>query len=71
MNLETKPRKLRIVTGPVAEVEDELNRLLDEYNAIVWSFHECAGVAWASVVLLHESVFMQQALAQPGVMRRN
>lgn len=71
MDLERKPRKLRILTGPVPEVEVELNRLLDEYNAIVWSFHECGGVAWANVVLLHGSVFMQQALAQPGAMRRS
>lgn len=71
MEVERKPQRLRIVTGPVGEVETQLNWLLNDYNAIVWSFAPVACVMHATVVLLHNSVLMQQQLAQPGVMRRN
>jgi hypothetical protein len=71
MDAEIKPRRLRIVTGTIAELEDQLNRLLNDYNAIVWSFATVGEAMHGTVVLLHNSVLMQQALAQPGVMRRN
>jgi len=71
MDAEIKPRRLRIVTGTVAEVEDQLNRLLSDYNAIVWAFAAVGDAMHGTVVLLHNSVLMQQALAQPAVMRRN
>jgi hypothetical protein len=71
MEAEIKPRRLRIVTGTVAELEYELNQLLNDYNAIVWSFAAVGDAMHGTVVLLHNSVLMQQALAQPAVMRRN
>lgn len=71
MEVELKPRKLRIVTGTVAELEDQLNRLLNDYNAIVWSFAPIGEAMCGTVVLLHNSVLMQRALAQPGAMRPN
>lgn len=71
MDVERKPRRLRIISGPVAELEDQLNRLLNDYNAIVWAFAPVADAMHGTVVLLHNSVLMQQALAQPGGMRRN
>ena len=71
MDAEIKPRKLRIVTGPVAELEDQLNRLLNDYNAIVWAFAPVGDAMHGTVVLLHNSVLMQRALAQGAHMRRN
>jgi len=71
MDAEIKPRKLRIVTGPVAELEDQLNRLLNDYNAIVWHFAPLGDAMHGTVVLLHNSVLMQQALARGGAMRSN
>jgi hypothetical protein len=71
MDAEIKPRKLRIVTGTVAELEDQLNRLLEHYNAIVWSFAPVADAMHGTVVLLHNSILIQRALAQPGAMRPN
>ena len=71
VDAEIKPRRLRIVTGSVAELEDQLNRLLNDYNVIVWAFAPIADAMHGTVVLLHNSVLVQQALAQPAVMRRN
>lgn len=71
MDVESKPRRLRIVTGTVAELEEQLNRLLNDYNAIVWAFSPVVDVMHGTVVLLHNSVLMQQALARPGTMRPN
>lgn len=71
MDAEIKPRKLRIVTGSVAEIEEQLNRLLNDYNAIVWSFTPMGDEMHGTVVLLHNSVLMQRAIAQPGIGRPN
>lgn len=71
MDAEVKPRKLRIVSGTVAELEDQLNRLLNDYNAIVWSFAPIGEAMCGTVVLVHNSVLMRRALAQPGPMVRN
>jgi len=71
MDAEIKPRRLRIVTGHVAILEDSLNRLLDDYNAIAWHFAPIGDVMHGTVVLLHNSVLMQARLAQPGAMRPN
>jgi hypothetical protein len=69
MDIEKKPRRLRIVTGTVAELEDQLNHLLNDYNAIVWAFAPVADAMRGTVVLLHNSVVMQQAIAQGGNQR--
>jgi hypothetical protein len=66
-----KPRKLRIITGRIELLEESLNKLLNDYNAIVWSFAPVGDEVHGTVVLLHHSVVMQQMLAQPGPMRRN
>lgn len=71
MDAEIKPRKLRIVTGTVFELEDQLNRLLNDYNAIVWHFAPIGDAMHGTVVLLHNSVLMQQRLAMAGGMRPN
>ena len=71
MDAETKPRKLRIVTGHVAILEESLNRLLEDYNAIVWDFAPIGDVMHGTVVLLHNSVLMQQRLATAGGRRPN
>ena len=71
VDVEIKPRKLRIVSGTIPELEDQLNRLLNDYNAIVWSFAPVGEAMCGTVVLLHNSVLMQRALAQPGQMVRN
>jgi len=71
MDAEIKPRKLRIVTGHVPILEESLNRLLEDYNAIVWDFAPIGDVMHGTVVLLHNSVLMQQRLATAGGRRPN
>ena len=65
MDAEIKPRKLRIV------IEESLNRLLNDYNAIVWAFAPVSDAMHGTVVLLHNSVLMQQQLAMAGAGRPN
>lgn len=71
ISVETKPRRLRIVSQPVAELEVTLNGLLDDYVATVWSFQEVAGEVVGTVVLVHMSeIRKQQFAAQPVMVRR-
>jgi hypothetical protein len=71
MDAEIKLDRLRIVSGTTAEVELELNRLLDDYTAITWAFYDCGGVPTASVVLLNNSEMRKAAFLQAGQVRRN
>lgn len=64
MEMETKPRRLRIVGGTREQVELELNSLLEEYTAIAWNFVSVGDRIEANVVLFHNSVMRQAALAQ-------
>ena len=64
MEMETKPRRLRIVGGTREEVERELNQLLEDYTAIAWNFVAVGDRCEANVVLFHNSVMRQAALAQ-------
>jgi len=66
MDVTTKLDRLRIVSGPTAEVEVELNRMLDDYTAIVWSFYDCGGVPTASVVLLSNAEVRKAAFMSAG-----
>ena len=63
MDITTKPQRLRIVSGRPAEVEAELNQLLESYSAAVWNIGPGAQGAIVTVVLLHESVIRQQQIA--------
>ncbi len=71
MDIEHKPRRLRIVSGPVHEVEDQLNRLLDTYTATQYAYSVVKDTVHMTVVLLHESVLRMHAIAQAGAMRPN
>ncbi len=67
--MTTKLDRLRIISGPTFEVEVELNRMLDDYTAIVWSFYDCGGVPTASVVLLNNTEIRKQSYAQAANQR--
>lgn len=71
MEAEIKPRRLRIVCGPVPVVEEQLEQLLEDYTAIVWSFFDCAGVPTASVVMVSNAEMRKAAFMQAGAARRN
>jgi hypothetical protein len=64
MEPEQKPLRLRIVGGTRAEVESELNELLDDYSAIAWNFIAVCDRVEANVVLLHNSLVRQSVLTQ-------
>jgi hypothetical protein len=55
---------LRIVSGPVAQVEAELNTLLNDYMAIVWNFAVIKDEQHVTAVLLHGRELRKQQLAQ-------
>ena len=65
-----KPLRLRIVGGTRAEVERELNELLDDYVAMVWNFVAVGDKVEANVVLFHNSVLMRAQIAAAGAGRR-
>jgi hypothetical protein len=71
MQAEVTPRRLRIVSGPVAEVEQQLNNLLDDYMAIQYSFVEVGGELHCAAVLVHLSVLRKQALAATPMIGRH
>jgi hypothetical protein len=57
-------RALRIVSGTAAEVEAELNVLLEAYVPTVWNFQPGANGALVSVVLVHSREIRKAQLAQ-------
>ena len=65
-----KPLRLRIVGGTRAEVERELNEILEEYSAVVWNFVAVGDRVEANVVLFHNSVIARAQLASAGAGRR-
>lgn len=66
MEPERKAKRIRILSGTVPEVEEALNRMLDEYAAIVWSFVAAGDHVQVTVVLIAISEMRMQALAQGG-----
>ena len=66
MEAEIKPRRLRIVSGPVHLVEEELNRLLNSYVATQFSYAVVKDEVHMTVVLMHESVVRMQQIAAGG-----
>ena len=63
---EIKPRRLRLVSGTIAEVEVELNRLLDHYIATQYNYAVVDNQLICTVMLLHESVVRMQQIAMAG-----
>jgi hypothetical protein len=59
---EVKPRRMRILSGPVAVVEAELNTLLDSYGVMVWNFCPVGDQVHASVVLIAVSEMRKMQL---------
>lgn len=70
VEMEKKPRALRIVEGTVAELELELNALLEDYTALVWNFSPVGAEIRGVVVLISNSVVQRQQLAAAGRMGR-
>jgi hypothetical protein len=57
---EVKDPRLRIVHGTPYTVEDELNKLLDRYTAVVWNFPVVHGEALVTVILVLRSELQKQ-----------
>lgn len=72
MEIEHKPRRLRIITGPVEVIEEQLNLLIDDYSVLVWHFAAVGERMHSTVVLLSVSEIRKMQLAQAPMMgRRN
>jgi len=69
MEPEIKPRRLRIISGTTAEVEEQLNRLLDSYTMTQQAFAVVDNHLVMTVVLVHESVLRMHAIAAAGAQR--
>ena len=65
---ERRPRRLRILSGTVEELELQLNTVLDEYMALVWNFQVVGERIHGTVVMVHASEIRKQQLAQGAVM---
>jgi hypothetical protein len=70
MDAEIKPRRLRIVSGTVHEVEEQLNRMLDDYMTIMWNWVTVGAELRVSVVLMHQSEVRKAQLMMAGQMGR-
>jgi hypothetical protein len=70
MDAEIKPRRLRIISGTTAEVEEQLNRLLDQYTMTQQAFAVVDNQLVMTVVLIHESVLRMHAIAAAGAQRQ-
>lgn len=70
MDAEIKPRRLRIVSGTVFEVEELMNRLLDDYVTVLWNWNVVGADVHVSVVLMHQSEVRKAQLMVAGQMGR-
>jgi hypothetical protein len=71
MELQDKPRALRIISGSAAYIEGELNRLADEYAGTQWNYAVVKDELVITVVLIHHSELRKAQLMQSGqVVRR-
>ena len=70
INIERKPRRLRIISGTVAEVEEQLNRVLDDYVTIMWNWATVGAELRCTVVLMHQSEMRKAQLMMAGQMGR-
>jgi len=61
-----KPRRIRVVSGPIAVVENELEAMFDDWTAMVWNFIEVQGSIVMSVVMVNNSEMRKAAIAQAG-----
>ena len=64
MNIETKPPKLRILSGTPQAVEYELNLLLNDYAALLWNFAGTGDQVTVTVVLIAASEIRMQQMMQ-------
>lgn len=73
IEVEQKPRKLRIVSGSIEVIEEQLNRLLDDYAVLVWNFSVIDDRQQVTAVLISARELRQQAMAAAAgpVLRRN
>lgn len=73
MDMASKPKKLRVISGPVAVVEAQLNELYDDWIFQVWNFLEVNGELVMTVVMHDAKLFRQAAMAANpgGNFRRN
>jgi hypothetical protein len=64
MEPTVKPRKLRIVSGPYLAMEEDLNRLMEEYAVMVWNIAVIGDVPHVTAVLILASEMRKAALMQ-------
>lgn len=70
INPERKPRRLRIVSGTVYEIEEQMNRMLDEYVTVMWNWTVVGAELRVSVVLMHQREVRKAQLMMGNQMGR-
>lgn len=63
MDMASKPKKLRVISGPVAVVEEQLNELYDDWVFQVWNWTEVNGELVMTVVMHNAALVRQAAMA--------
>lgn len=63
MEVEIKPRTVRILTGHPDVVEDQIAALGNDYTVTHWHFWAFENVGFVTCVLLHGSIIRQMQIA--------
>jgi len=66
--MDLKPRKLRLVTGTVAQVEEQLNKFIEDYSLQSLTFTVVGTELICTAMLIHESEIRkaQMMMTPPG-----
>ena len=66
MEVNSKPRMVRLETGTPKRIEDLLAALGDQYVVTHWHFWNWQGEARVTCLLVHASLIRQREIANPG-----
>jgi hypothetical protein len=64
IDINSKPRKVKICSGTPEQLEDQLNAYGDSYSPLIWNFSVVGDRVIGTVVMLHSSVIGQMQIAQ-------
>lgn len=65
METESKPRKIRIISGAPALVDAQVNEMLDQYTIQAVNYATCGDRVIVTCFLVHNSEMRKAALMQP------
>jgi hypothetical protein len=64
IDINSKPKKVKICSGDTQQLEDQLNAYGDSYSPLIWNFAVVGDRVIGTVVMLHSSVIGQMQIAQ-------